>query len=80
MQSFNCMKTDKKPANESRSFGKARIGMAVHYTHLALAVSVMDLYFDRSKADHEERKAEIKGALQAFRDVSWVLGRSLDLL
>ncbi|KAF2494749.1 hypothetical protein BU16DRAFT_550586 [Lophium mytilinum] len=42
--------------------------MAVHFTHLALVVMVMDLCFNRDAADEAEIKAEVKKTLQMFED------------
>ena len=42
------------------------MGMAVHYTHLALVVIVMDLCFNKNEPDHEERKGEVKAALNTL--------------
>ena len=59
------------------------MGMAVHFTHLALVVMVMDLCFNRDEADESEVKAEVKGALQLFeepKNASPLLGRFLSSL
>jgi hypothetical protein len=61
----------------------ARMGMAVHFTHLALVVLVMDSCFNRDETDEAEIKTEVKAALRMFesaRDVSPLLGRSLSSL
>jgi hypothetical protein len=58
----------------------ARMGMAMHYMHLALAVLVMDLCFNRKEADEAEIKAEVKAAFQTFQTASEkspLLGRFL---
>lgn len=58
----------------------ARMGIAVHYVHLALVVLVMDLCFNRDQVDEEEIRAEVKATLQMFEDakhVSPLLGRFL---
>lgn len=68
--------------DDSPHIATARMGIAVHFTHLALVVMVMDLCFNRGE-DEEERKAEVKAALQMLehaRDVSPLLSRSLDSL
>jgi len=44
-----------------------RMGMAVHFTHLALVVLVMDLCFNRDAADSAEIKEELRIALQMFK-------------
>lgn len=44
------------------------MGMAVHFTHLALLVMVMDLCFNRDDADEAVIKREVKAALQMFED------------
>lgn len=49
------------------------MGMAVHFTHLALVVMVMDLCFNRDETDETDEteiKAEVKAALQMFEDAS----------
>jgi len=46
----------------------ARMGIAVHFTHLALVVLVMDSCFNRAKADQIQIKAEVKATLQMFED------------
>lgn len=51
------------------------MGMAVHFTHLALVVMVMDLCLNRDESDEAEVKAEVKAALQMFED-----GRHASLL
>ncbi|KAE8440763.1 hypothetical protein EG329_006598 [Mollisiaceae sp. DMI_Dod_QoI] len=59
------------------------MGMAVHFTHLALVVMVMDLCFNRDEADGREIKEEVKEALQMFEDAedaSPLLGRFLSSL
>lgn len=45
-----------------------RMGKAVHFTHLAIAVMVMDLCFNKGEADEAEIKADVKKALQIFED------------
>lgn len=57
--------------------------MAVHFTHLALVVMVMDLCFNRDEAEEPEIKAEVNEALQMFGDsssLSPLLGRFLNSL
>ena len=57
--------------------------MAVHFTHLALVVMVMDLCFNQDEADEAKIKAEVKAALQMFEDsrkASPLLGRFLSSL
>ena len=74
---------DRQEDGDPPSIAKARMGMAVHYTHLALVVMVMDLCFNKDKADHEQRKVEVRTALQMLegaRNISPLLGRSLDSL
>lgn len=59
------------------------MGMAVHFTHLALVVMAMDLCFNREQADEAEAKAEVKAALQMFenaRNASPLLDRFLSSL
>jgi hypothetical protein len=59
----------------------ARMAMAVHYTHIALVILVMDLCFNRDEEDHEERKWEVFAALQMLdgaRSLSPLLSRCLD--
>ena len=60
-----------------------RMGIAIHFMHLALVVLVMDLCFNRDEADETEIKEEVKAALQMFEDtrhVSPLLGRFLSSL
>ncbi|KAI3325840.1 fungal-specific transcription factor domain-containing protein [Xylariaceae sp. AK1471] len=67
--------------NNSPSMETARMAMAVHYTHLALVILVMDLCFNKDEADNEERKGEVLAALQMLegtRSISPLLSRSLD--
>lgn len=69
--------------DESPSFATARMGLAVHSTHLALAVMVMDLCFNKGHVDESERKAEVEEAMQKLevgRHVSPLLRRCLDTL
>ncbi|KAI0875477.1 hypothetical protein GGS24DRAFT_489294 [Hypoxylon argillaceum] len=66
---------------DSPSMETARMAMAVHYTHLALVILVMDLCFNKQEADHEERKGEVLATLQMLegaRAISPLLSRSLD--
>jgi len=61
----------------------ARMAMAVYYTHLALVIQVMDLCFNKTKSDHDERKRELFVTLQKLegaRSISPLLNRSLDSL
>lgn len=44
----------------------ARMGLAMHYMHLALVVLVMDLCVNRVMADEAEIKAEVKAGLRIF--------------
>jgi hypothetical protein len=46
------------------------MGMAVHFTHLALVVMVMDLCFNKHENDEVKTKAEVKAALQMFENAS----------
>ncbi|KAF2117185.1 hypothetical protein BDV96DRAFT_20015 [Lophiotrema nucula] len=45
-----------------------RMGMAVHFTHLALVVLVMDLCFNKNGSDTEQIKEHAKTALKIFQD------------
>lgn len=54
--------------HDSPSYTTARMGMAMHYTHIALVVMVMDLCFHRGDIDEAKIKAEVKAALQKFDD------------
>ncbi|KAI8629883.1 hypothetical protein F5Y19DRAFT_484325 [Xylariaceae sp. FL1651] len=70
-----------KAVKKCPSMETARMAMAVHYTHLALVVMVMDLCFNKGEADHEERKTEVKTALQMLGGataISPLLNRSLE--
>ncbi|CAM1506034.1 Fc.00g056750.m01.CDS01 [Cosmosporella sp. VM-42] len=44
------------------------MGMAVHFTHLALVVMVMDLCFNKNEADEGEIKSQVRTALRIFED------------
>ncbi|KAH8697891.1 fungal-specific transcription factor domain-containing protein [Talaromyces proteolyticus] len=62
---------------------KAQTGMAVHFIHLALVVMVMDLCINKDIPGEEGRKEEVKATLEILeraRDISPILGRSLDSL
>ncbi|TGJ84873.1 hypothetical protein E0Z10_g3865 [Xylaria hypoxylon] len=70
-----------KEEGHSPSMEMARMAMAVHYTHLALVIQVMDLCFNKNEADHEEREKEVLTTLQMLegpRAISPLLNRSLD--
>ncbi|KAI1371645.1 hypothetical protein F4677DRAFT_435290 [Hypoxylon crocopeplum] len=56
------------PGYCSPSFVTARMGMAMHYTHLALVILVMDLCFNKNEADEVDIEEEVKTALQKFED------------
>ncbi|MCJ1386083.1 hypothetical protein MMC17_009208 [Xylographa soralifera] len=71
------------PGYESPWIVMARMGIAIHFMHLALVVLVMDLCFNRDEADEAEIKAEVRAALQMFEDTrgaSPLLGRFLSSL
>ncbi|KAI2469132.1 hypothetical protein F4781DRAFT_236260 [Annulohypoxylon bovei var. microspora] len=53
---------------DSPTYVTARLGIAMHYTHLALVVMVMDMCFNRDEADEAQMKSEVKAALQSFED------------
>jgi hypothetical protein len=46
----------------------ARMAIAMHYMHLALAVLVMDLCFNKGASDEAEVKAEVRAGLKIFED------------
>jgi hypothetical protein len=75
---------DSRGGHDSPSMATARMGMAVHFTHLALVVMVMDLCFNGDESGEDERRVEVKAALQMLeddaRDVSPLLSRSLSSL
>ncbi|KAI0381142.1 hypothetical protein F5Y04DRAFT_255851 [Hypomontagnella monticulosa] len=54
--------------DDSPSYTTARMGMAMHYTYIALVVMVMDLCFHRGDVDEAKIKTEVKAALQKFED------------
>lgn len=54
--------------SDSLSTAPDLMGMAIHTTHLALVVMVMDLCFNKTEVDESEMKAEVKAALQMFED------------
>lgn len=73
----------REPRSESNSpsMETARMAMAVHYTHLALVIQVMDLCFNKNVPDYDERKDEVLSTLrmlQEARDISPLLNRSLE--
>lgn len=71
------------PGRHSQSYVTARMGMAIHYTHLALVVMVMDLCFNKYEADEAEIKADVRTALKKFEDtrgISPLAGRFLSSL
>lgn len=73
---------DLREHNSSSSVTE-RMGMAVHFTHLALVVMVMDLCFNKGEAEEAEIKTEVKAALQMFKEasnISPLLGRFLSSL
>ncbi|KAI1463571.1 uncharacterized protein F4812DRAFT_453515 [Daldinia caldariorum] len=53
---------------DSPAYTTARMGLAMHYMHLALAVMVMDLCFNRPGADGTEVKTKLREAFQKFDD------------
>ncbi|KAF7538736.1 hypothetical protein G7054_g2706 [Neopestalotiopsis clavispora] len=76
---------DSARSGDSPSFptAMARMASAVHYTHLALTVMVMDLCFNRDEDDLEERKQEVRAAmkmLEGVREASPLTDRSLHSL
>lgn len=74
---------DPQEEDDSKITAIARMGMAAHYTHMALVVMVMDLCYNMDDTGEDERRAEVKAALQMLenaRHVSPLLGRSLDAL
>ncbi|KAI8956676.1 hypothetical protein F5Y11DRAFT_365003 [Daldinia sp. FL1419] len=68
---------------DSPAYTTARMGLAMHYMHLALAVMVMDLCFNKQEANEAEIKRKLKEAFQKFDDsrhVSPLPSRFLDSL
>ncbi|KAH8645502.1 hypothetical protein BX600DRAFT_165697, partial [Xylariales sp. PMI_506] len=62
------------------SMATARMAMAVHFTHLALVILVMDLCFNRDVIDADARRLEVKTALEMLecsKDASPLIVRSL---
>ena len=60
---------------------RSRLGMAVHFTHLALVVLVMDLCFNKDKAGELGRKLEIRAVLDVLEgttSISPLVSRSLE--
>ncbi|KAJ3579146.1 hypothetical protein NPX13_g1426 [Xylaria arbuscula] len=73
----------REPRSEADSplMETARMAMAVHYTHLALVIQVMDLCFNKNEPDYDERKDELFATLQMLqgaRSISPLLNCSLD--
>lgn len=74
---------DPECENDNSSIKIARMGMAMHYTHLALVVIVMDLCFNKLEGHEAERKKEVQAAFQMVegaRACSPLLSRSLSSL
>ncbi|KAI1734044.1 fungal-specific transcription factor domain-containing protein [Xylaria scruposa] len=68
-------------AEDESPMETARMAMAVHYTHLALVIQVMDLCFNRNDVDYDEKKREVFNTLQTLasaRTISPLLNRSLN--
>jgi hypothetical protein len=68
---------------DGSSIPTAYLGKIVHYTHLALVVMVMDLCSNKDISGQEMREVEVGKVLrmlEGVRDVSPILGRSLDSL
>ncbi|KAI0974089.1 fungal-specific transcription factor domain-containing protein [Xylaria arbuscula] len=68
-------------AEDESPLETARMAMAVHFTHLALAIQVMDICFNKNAADHDERKREVSLTLRILdsaRTISPLLDRSLN--
>ncbi|KAI1804647.1 hypothetical protein F4811DRAFT_570889 [Daldinia bambusicola] len=53
---------------DSPAYTTARMGLAMHYMHLALVVMVMDLCFNRREADEANIKTKLRDAFQKFDD------------
>ena len=67
-------------AHRSASALLTRMGMAVHFTHLALNILIMDLCFNRDATDESCIKEDIKSAFMIFEQaptVSPLLAKSL---
>ncbi|OTB00746.1 hypothetical protein M426DRAFT_26226 [Hypoxylon sp. CI-4A] len=58
--------------DDSPSYVTARMGIAMHYTHLALVVMVMDLCFNKDEANESDIKAEVREALQKFEEAKHI--------
>ncbi|KAI8945745.1 fungal-specific transcription factor domain-containing protein [Xylaria longipes] len=68
-------------AEDESPLETARMAMAVHYTHLALAIQVMDLCFNKGEADRDDNKRELLITLQMLdgaRTISPLLNLSLN--
>ncbi|TRX92174.1 hypothetical protein FHL15_007041 [Xylaria flabelliformis] len=68
-------------AEDESPLEMARMAMAVHYTHLALVIQVMDLCFNRNDVDYDARKRDVLNTLQMLagaRTSSPLLDRSLN--
>ncbi len=57
---------------DTLSLAKARMDMAVHHTHLAVVVLVMDLCFNKLEAEQDGIAAEVRAALRMLRDAAEV--------
>ncbi|KAI1135480.1 hypothetical protein F5Y05DRAFT_421424 [Hypoxylon sp. FL0543] len=59
---------DRPRGYDAPSYATARMGIAMHYTHLALVILVMDLCFNRDEVNEAEIKAEVRRVLQRFEE------------
>ena len=78
VNSYKCLR-----AYDSASTAPELMGIAIHFTHLALVVMAMDLCFNKDEAEELEVKAEVKATLQLFEDsqnTSPLLGRFVESL
>ena len=49
-----------------------RLGAVVHFMHLSVIVLVMDLCFNKDRADQTQLKVEVKAALKMFEDITGI--------
>jgi hypothetical protein len=55
---------------ESPAFIAARMGMAMHYMHIAISVLVMDFCFNRGEVDEEQVKHDVFRGIKTFEIAS----------
>ena len=49
-----------------------RLGAVIHFMHLSVVVLVMDLCFNKDRADQTQLKSEVKAAFKMFEDITGI--------